>query len=844
MNAEADDEMTEAEKECYAEEETSENDKMNKEKRMKSRKLMDVFRERIRTNALSAKKNSRKKRQTSYIVVELSYDDAECVTKFLASKRHLAQSFNTYLTQILKILGETTVTVRSRGLKALSDVVEVDPNILTRHEVWAAVQARLNDQATQVREAAVELLGTFILGRPDIVSQYYQQIANRIGDTGLSVRKRVIKILRDLIRMTRKDPDFEFPQSADACMRILTCINDDDGVKKLVQETLYGLWFSPVEIFREMKSDEIQNHTENVINLRAEEICDTVVKLLEEERDGFLEALLDSLMGDQILKNEETVKSDDIRSKKDDIRKICQNICDKLSDKLNQKYEQEEVLAKMEDGTENDKLKKLDSQGKYGKIVANFYTLSVFCRYDPRFLQENVYNIPPYLKTNVSPGCTMADTYIIVSAATILEKTIPYLTRPGTEFTNSIAISCQDILFQTANPGIINSTVNLLSTLTIHLTKRFENVWEIFFKAFKYMTGIQRKINNLTKKDIVMIKRLSVVIGHFARAFDLNSDKYKPKKLIKVDLNQKIFDLLIKFVNDENLKPIKVELVTAIGQTLLREPTKMVSNVDIISLYESNLEAPWSDTLTENVRIQVLQNLKEFLEDEDNKFMKFKESRNLESKMDGKTLDGEEIEGYDIRCLNDVSSSQGAAVMQKYLKCIEFCLLSGTCSTRKAALDVVYLISFGGLVHPQSCIPLLMAASADSNLKIREKADSQLAKSQTNLLLSTALKGISLAYELSRNDEENKFRKKQLEIELKNEEKLKNGENLENLEEIEEEPEEVQENAIVRGYRYVENETGEQTIMPLCGFIYMQVRQNKRHRRSLQSGFPELNGHS
>ena len=111
LNAEADDEMTEAERECYGSDE-DENDRLNKEKRIKARKLMDVFRERIRTNALSTKKNSKKKRQTSYIVVELSYDDAECVTKFLASKRHLAQSFNTYLTQILKILG---VFVRFHG---------------------------------------------------------------------------------------------------------------------------------------------------------------------------------------------------------------------------------------------------------------------------------------------------------------------------------------------------------------------------------------------------------------------------------------------------------------------------------------------------------------------------------------------------------------------------------------------------------------------------------------------------------------------------------------------------------------------------------------------------------
>lgn len=44
----------------------------------------------------------------------------------------------------------------------------------------SAVNGRFLDQSTSVREAAVELVGRFILIKPELTAQYYTMLANRI----------------------------------------------------------------------------------------------------------------------------------------------------------------------------------------------------------------------------------------------------------------------------------------------------------------------------------------------------------------------------------------------------------------------------------------------------------------------------------------------------------------------------------------------------------------------------------------------------------------------------------------------------------------------------------------
>lgn len=59
-------------------------------------------------------------------------------------------------------------------------------------------------------------------------------------DTGVSVRKRVIKILRDICI---EYPDFE--KIPEICVKMIRRVNDEEGIQKLVTEVFMKMWFTP-----------------------------------------------------------------------------------------------------------------------------------------------------------------------------------------------------------------------------------------------------------------------------------------------------------------------------------------------------------------------------------------------------------------------------------------------------------------------------------------------------------------------------------------------------------------------------------------------------------------------
>ncbi|KAG2465755.1 NIPBL protein, partial [Polypterus senegalus] len=161
----------------------------------------------------------------------VDYEDSCLIVRYLASMRPFAQSFDIYLTQILRVLGENAIAVRTKAMKCLSEVVAVDPSILARLDMQRGVHGRLMDNSTSVREAAVELLGRFVLSRPQLTEQYYDMLIERILDTGISVRKRVIKILRDICL---EQPTFS--KVTEMCVKMIRRVNDEEGIKLLKSE--------------------------------------------------------------------------------------------------------------------------------------------------------------------------------------------------------------------------------------------------------------------------------------------------------------------------------------------------------------------------------------------------------------------------------------------------------------------------------------------------------------------------------------------------------------------------------------------------------------------------------
>ena len=65
-------------------------------------------------------------------------------------------------------------------MKCLTMVVEADPSVLARSDMQMGVRHSFLDHSTSVREAAVDLVGKFVLSRKELLHQYYDMIASRI----------------------------------------------------------------------------------------------------------------------------------------------------------------------------------------------------------------------------------------------------------------------------------------------------------------------------------------------------------------------------------------------------------------------------------------------------------------------------------------------------------------------------------------------------------------------------------------------------------------------------------------------------------------------------------------
>lgn len=135
-------------------------------------------------------------------------------------------------------------------MKCLANIVEVDPSVLVRKDMQMGVNQKFLDTSISVREAAVDLVGKYVITSPELINQYYHMLSDRILDTGVSVRKRVIKILRDICV---EYPDFD--KIPEICVKMIRRVNDEEGIQKLVTEVFLSMWFSPCK-----ENDKVGNH--------------------------------------------------------------------------------------------------------------------------------------------------------------------------------------------------------------------------------------------------------------------------------------------------------------------------------------------------------------------------------------------------------------------------------------------------------------------------------------------------------------------------------------------------------------------------------------------------------
>uniref|UniRef100_A0A7N6AZ17 Nipped-B protein n=1 Tax=Anabas testudineus TaxID=64144 RepID=A0A7N6AZ17_ANATE len=619
----------------------------------------------------------------------VDYDDSCLIVRYLASMRPFAQSFDIYLTQILRVLGESAIAVRTKAMKCLSEVVAVDPSILARSDMQRGVHGRLMDNSTSVREAAVELLGKFVLSRPQLTEQYYDMLIERILDTGISVRKRVIKILRDICL---EQPTFS--KITEMCVKMIRRVNDEEGIKKLVNETFQKLWFTPTP------AHDKETMTRKILN-----ITDVVAACRDTGYDWF----------EQLLQN--LLKSEEDASYKP-AKKACVQLVDNLVEHI-LKYE--ESLAGMQN--------KVNST----RLVACITTLYLFSKIRAQLMVKHAMTMQPYLTTKCN---TANDFMVICNVAKILELVVPLMEHPSETFLATIEEDLMKLIIK-YGMTVVQHCVSCLGAVVNKVTHNYKFVWACFNRFYGALNKLkiqhQEDPNSTTLvANKPFLLRSLFTVGALARHFDFDLEEFKGSN--KVVIKEKVLELLLYFTKHED-EEVKTKAIIGLGFLVIMHPSQMFVP-EVKTLYNGIL-ADSSSSI--NLKIQILKNLQTYLQEEDTRMQEADREWNKLSKQE------------DLKEMGDISSGMSSSIMQLYLKQVLEAFFHTQSSVRHFALNVIALTLNQGLIHPVQCVPYLIAMGTDPEPSMRNKADQQLVeidKKYTGFIHMKAVAGMKMSYSL------------------------------------------------------------------------------------------------
>ena len=433
----------------------------------------------------------------------IDHDSAVLITRYLSSKRPFFNSFNQYLADILCILNEQSTQIRTKALKCMTMIVTEDPDVLLRSNMQKAVQHSILDTSTMVREAALDLVGRFILHKQDLVAQYYNVITDRILDTGVSVRKRVIKILKDICL---EYPNYD--RIPDICVKMIRRINDEEGIRKLVMDVFQNMWFAPLP--KRPSADD-----KDLLVTKARNITDVVVACHHETGLDWFEQLLENMFRPKEDKDDATKKNTEPAAQ---LVLACGQIVDCLV---------ESVLRMEESG-----LDKMSSEpnhpqrGASNRFVACLTTLHLFAKIRPQLLIEHVQTLAPYLSVTVRNA---KNDLVISNVARTLELTVPLLKHPSEIFLSQLEEASVKLILQ-YDKKVVESCLSCLGSVVNEVTKNYKLIRDCFTQYFGWMTKF-RAAHRLNPDDprlgpnLPQFRRAMFTVGLLLKHFDFDKEE-------------------------------------------------------------------------------------------------------------------------------------------------------------------------------------------------------------------------------------------------------------------------------------------------------------------------------
>ncbi|GMT16922.1 hypothetical protein PFISCL1PPCAC_8219 [Pristionchus fissidentatus] len=655
--------------------------------------------------------------------------DAQWLIKHLAMCRDFCNSFDPFLKQILVgVTSEGAVGLRTRAMKSLTQIIEVDYNVLGLADVRRSVHARMTDPNAQVREATIELLGKFIVARPDLIQDYYQILIERIKDSGTSVRKRIIRIMREYCE---KNPEYE--NASEMLSRIVRRVNDEEGVRKLVMDTMSAIWLQPVK-YKDMLYKKV-------------EVLIEVITILMRESGGLdsLEAVFAALL------KGETAEKGFVAATFQIVDTLFDNVI-----QLDMIVDSDDTLT----AAEKAKLRQ-------DKMLACLAGLSIFSKVRPMLLLKHIEALQPYLSMTAK---TSVEQSVLNQVINMLERVIPLIDHPSAEFITRVDKNLGELV-KMSGMTITASAISCAAALHQKAPKLRPSITGLFVQYLKGLLTWRKKLDvpgtEIVPTIMPVIQRSVFALGLMARHYDwdsiLTEEEVRALPLLTTQsLAEKMDEeieklgmepegpravrdnvyLLLHYFSRHDEPHLRHKALTALGH-LSAEYPEYLQKHEVLTVFHYAMTS--RDRHSMQLKIQALKNLEMFLLNEEKKAIKTNSEWNANK-------DHQELKEMEL-----AGSGLGSTVIQRYWSMVLESYFHPMLDVRMAAMQVIWQTLSQGLVTPGNSIHVLIAMSTDPIVTIRNKVETLVKDIDTKyhgMIQSKAVQGVRSSFRLQKTIQE------------------------------------------------------------------------------------------
>lgn len=586
----------------------------------------------------------------------------------------LSMDFCRQFDYILKILLDSVtseqITVRTRSLKSVTQMLEKDPSLLDRaRSVKTLITNCATDASPMVRDSALTLIGKCITLRPALEQDFLRHVLRLSDDPATGVRKRSMKLLKD-IYLRNSDKNVKTIVGDSLLQRVK---DPDTGVSDLARQTFEEIWFLPYHAFPDLADASVPNK----LALRAQ--VSLIIKTVQ--RGERVSSVLVHLLQD-ILSNKSKSFAANV--------KVCKSL----------------VATAFEIRIDHTH----EAEGLEQRYI--FQTLTVFARANPRlFTPDQLDNLHLSI-TNLSGK---DDLDLFRPIVIIFRCVLPVLSTIQQNLLQDI----QKTLLHSVSrlgKGELNEVAECLWTIngTLHNP---EILIKLIANVLKHLRRLERGAINFSdpeqKENLKRLRKYIRIAGCFGKHCDFESHE----KAFQSDLDWwkggSVAGLIVQSVNPftslNQPLSLRAEAFDSIGLVCQSWPYQFT---------QEHISNAFQDVLRKSepeLQIIVLSSFRDF-------FAKI--DRQAESQ-GGEALAGPELPpGGKLGGSLTANDGDGASALiaQHFLKDILNIALTSQENSALTATEVIASINRQGLVHPKESGPALVALETSTNPAIAEVA--------------------------------------------------------------------------------------------------------------------------